>query len=157
MALPVRRRETSSRPVRQWEPYGELQELQRRAAELLESAWSGTGGGDGAPWVPLADIEETDDAWIIEVELPGVRADDIEVESRDRELVITGDIKERERKGILRRRTRRTGRFEFRVTMPEDVDPDAVDASLDGGILTVRIPKPEPARPHRVAIRDASA
>ncbi len=71
--------------------------------------------------------------------------------------MITGDIKERERKGILRRRTRRTGRFEFRVTTPDDVDPDAVDASLDGGVLSVRIPKPEPARPHRVAIRDASA
>jgi HSP20 family protein len=68
--------------------------------------------------VPLADIEETDDAGIIEAEAPGADRDDINVEFHASELVITGEIKEKERKGILRRRTRRTGRFEYRVTLP---------------------------------------
>src|SRR3981189_3336490 len=67
---------------------------------------------------PRVDIEETDNACIVGAELPGVRRKDVNVEARDSEVVITGEIKEREPKGIIRRRTRRTGRFEYRVTPP---------------------------------------
>ena len=54
--------------------------------------------------MPFADIEETDDAWVIEAELPGVDRKDVNVELRDSELIISGEIKEKERKGVLRRR-----------------------------------------------------
>ncbi|MFE5031775.1 Hsp20 family protein [Streptomyces sp. NPDC056683] len=53
--------------------------------------------------------------------LPGVRSEDIDMEINDREPAISGDIKDRERKGVIRHRTRRTGRFEFRVVLPGDV------------------------------------
>jgi HSP20 family protein len=112
-----------------------------------------TSGGDGAPWMPLMDIEETEDAWIVEAEVPGASRDDIDVEVGDSELVVTGEIKERERKGILRRKTRRVGRFEFRVTLPGQADPGRVQADLDDGVLTIRIPKPEAARPRRIEVR----
>ena len=67
--------------------------------------------------------------------------------------MITGEINERERKGALRRRTRRTGRLEYRVTLPGDVDAGNIDASLSDGVLTVRIPKPERAKPRQVEIK----
>jgi HSP20 family protein len=73
--------------------------------------------------------------------------------ARRNELTITGEIKERERKGILRRRTRRTGRFEYRVTLPGETDADNVDAKLEGGVLTVRVPKSGRARPRRVEVK----
>jgi HSP20 family protein len=139
-------------PAQRWGPYRELQELQDVTTQLLES-FMGGGTSDAAPWVPMADIEETEDAWIITAELPGVSSDDINVEVNDNELAITGEIKERERKGILRRRTRRVGEFELRVTLPGQINAEAMDARLDDGILTVTVPKPEQARPRRVAVQ----
>jgi HSP20 family protein len=55
-------------------------------------------------------------------DLPGVKKDNIHLDASDSELVITGEINERERNGALRRRTRRTGWFEYRVTLHGDVD-----------------------------------
>lgn len=121
--------------------------------QLMEDLWSRrTPNGDGV-WSPLVDIEEMEDAWIIEAEVPGAKRDDINVEVRDSELSITGQIKERERKGLLRRRTRRTGRFDYRVTLPGGASPDGIEASLDDGVLTLRVPKPEQARPRRIEVK----
>jgi HSP20 family protein len=92
-------------------------------------------------WTPPVDIEETDDAWLVEADLPGVKRDDVNVQMQRDELVISGEIKQRERAGLLRRRTRRVGAFEFRVRLPGDVDEGAIEANLHGGVLTVRIPK----------------
>jgi HSP20 family protein len=67
--------------------------------------------------------------------------------------VIHGEIVERERVGILRRRTRRTGQFVYHVRLPGDVDEEGIEADLDGGVLTVRVPKSERARRRRIEIR----
>ena len=139
-----------------WEPFRELDELQRRTAELMESVWSGgTRLGDDPPWVPPVDIEETEDAWIVEADVPGVRRQDVDVEVRDAELVVSGQIVENERTGILRRRTRRAGRFEYRIGLPEQPDPDDTDATLEDGVLTVRVPKSERTRRRHVEVQAA--
>ena len=119
--------------------------------ELLESALAGA-PGEGAPWIPAVDIEETDDAWIVEAELPGVDKKDVDIQMNDSELVVRGEIKERERAGILRRRTRRVGEFEFRVTLPGQTDAEQIYAKLDGGVLAIRIPKPQETQPRHVEI-----
>jgi HSP20 family protein len=159
MALPIRqsdRDQTTTRSPAVWEPFRELDELQRRTAELMESVWSGgTRPGDDLPWVPPVDVEETEDAWIVEAEVPGVRRQDVDVEVRDAELVVSGEIVERERTGILRRRTRRTGRFEYRIRLPEQPDPDGIDATLEDGVLTVRVPKSEQTRRRHVEVQAA--
>jgi HSP20 family protein len=122
---------------------------------LMETAWSPISGGNGGSWMPVADIEETDDAWIVEAELPSVNRDDINVELRDDELVITGEIKEKERKGVLRRRTRRTGQFEYRVTLPGHPNEEGIEANLHEGVLTVRVPKAQKERPRRIDVKAA--
>jgi HSP20 family protein len=123
----------------------------------MQSVWSGLRAGDGQPCAPAVDLAQTADAWIVEAQLPGVRPEDVNVELADAELVISRDIKERKRKGILRRKRRRTGRFKYRVTLPGRADPDAVDASLADGVLTARVPKPEQARPGSVAVQAREA
>ena len=115
MALPVRR---TSAPPERWDPFRELEEIHTRIGQLMESDWPGRADGGSGIWSPLVDIEETDDAWLVEAELPGVKQEGITVEVSDSELAISGELKERERKGILRRRTRRTGQFDYRVTLP---------------------------------------
>ncbi|HEX7300837.1 MAG TPA: Hsp20/alpha crystallin family protein [Solirubrobacteraceae bacterium] len=152
MPLPVRRRDPSTQRGQRWEPFRELEQLQEATAQLLENVWSGTGLADAAVWTPLVDIEETDDAWIVEAELPGVDRDDVSVEVRESELLVTGEIKERERRGILRRRSRPTGRFEYRVTLPGAIEAEGVEATMANGVLTVRVPKSEQARPRRIEV-----
>ncbi|HEX4035134.1 MAG TPA: Hsp20/alpha crystallin family protein [Solirubrobacteraceae bacterium] len=105
-----------------------------------------------ATWAPAVDIEETDDAWNVEAELPGVDRKDITVELRDSELEISGEIRERERKGVIRRQTRRIGHYEYRVMLPGQPDAEQIQAKLHEGVLTVRIPKTERTQPHKVEV-----
>jgi HSP20 family protein len=78
-----------------------------------------TGPTEGV-WSPRVDIEETDDAWIVKAELPGVQRDNVTVEVRDGDLRITGKLDEDEqREGTVRQRMRKMGRFEYRTTLPE--------------------------------------
>jgi HSP20 family protein len=97
-------------------------------------------GEDGA-FIPAADIEETDDAFIIEVELPGVGKKDVDVSLSGRRITIRGERKEKERTGVLRRRVRSVGAFRYEVVLPTDVDENSVDARLEDGVLTVRVAK----------------
>ena len=156
MPVPVRRRQdVGSQPLERWEPFREFEQLHQQMGRLMEEFTGPLGMTNGGAWAPFADIEETDDAWIIEVEVPGVSRDDVNVELRDSELMITGEIKTRERKGILRRRARRTGRFEYRVVLPGGSDDGHVEARLHDGVLTVRVPKPEQERPRRIEVKAA--
>ena len=148
MTLPaVRRRDDVSR----WEPVREFEELASRMGRLMESAFGGSLAS--GVWAPPVDLEEADDAFVVEAELPGVKRDDVTVELEAGELAIYGERKERERTGLLRRQTRRTGRFEYRVTLPGDVDPDRVEASLKDGVLRVRVPKTQRSQARRIEVR----
>jgi HSP20 family protein len=156
MALPVRRTTSvSPQPLQRWEPFRELEQLQEHMDRLMQGVWSPAGGGNGGGWMPVTDIEETDDAWVIEAELAGVNRKDVNVEMRDSELIISGEIKEKERKGVLRRQTRKTGEFEYRVTVPGDPDAEHIEATLHDGVLTVRVPKTDRAKPRRIEVKAA--
>jgi HSP20 family protein len=154
MAVPARRTQTvSPQPLQRWEPFREFEQLQEQMDRLMQSVLTPTGSGNGGPWIPHADIEETEDAWIIEAEVPGVDRKDVNVELRDSELIISGEVKEKERVGVLRRRTRRTGEFEYRVILPGQADEEHIDAKLHDGVLTVRVPKSERARLRRIEVK----
>ena len=137
------------------EPLERLRTVSRMLDELTAD-WPGFSAlsGDGFS-TPLGDLEELDDAWLLRVELPGVKRDDIDLQVAGRRLVIRAQRKETERKGILRRSTRTTGRYYVEVTLPGEVDPDGVEANLDDGVLTVRVAKPEAERggQRRIAIQ----
>jgi HSP20 family protein len=156
MALPTlqpRRDIQSVRPSRRFEPFREFEELQDQMGQLIESVLApGRGPNGGSSWSPLVDVEETEDAWIVEAELPGVERKDVTVEVRDSELEISGEIKERDRKGVIRRQTRRTGRYEYRVQLPGQPDAEQIDAKLHDGVLTVHIAKTEQTRPRRIEV-----
>lgn len=97
---------------------------------------------------PAIDVTESEEAFDVRAELPGMDENDIEVKLANGSLVIKGekqeDRKEGERDYYVRER--RFGSFERRIAVPERVDPDKVDASFRKGILTVTLPKKEEAR-----------
>lgn len=105
------------------------------------------------PWSPLGEVLETDDAYQVKVELPGLHADQIGVELNNRELVVNGASTRVEEARSLSS-TRRTGPFEYRIYLPGDADHDKVSAELADGVLTVTLPKTEVTATHRVEVRE---
>lgn len=79
----------------------------------------------------------------------GIRKQDIDIETQGRRVTVSGERRERERKGILRRQTRSTGQFFYEAVLPGDIDPESVSASLDQGVLTIRAGKARDERSSR--------
>jgi HSP20 family protein len=155
--LPARRSGGAvSRPGSQagarWDPFTEFEDLYQQMGQLMNSAFGGLWPPAAQAWAPLADVTETGDAYVAEVELPGVSKDDINVELAGSELAITGDAKDTATEGRALRRGRRGGHFEYRVLLPGQADPDKITASLADGVLTVTVPKAEADKPRRIAI-----
>jgi HSP20 family protein len=107
----------------------------------------------GDMWTPAVDVEETDGAYVLEAELPGVHRKDVEIEIIGSELSISGEVKEKEPAGVVRRQARRTGRFSYQITLPEAVNADEIDASLREGVLKVTVPKSERAQRRKIELK----
>jgi len=135
------------------DPVREMEDLQDRMGQIIDELF-GVGPASPAMRLPMApaDIEETDDAYVVELDVPGVTRDDLNVEVRDNELRVSGEITAKERKGILRRQMRPVGEFEHVVTLPGDVDPNQVEARLADGVLTMRLRKSAGHQPRKVEI-----
>ena len=156
--LPARRSGSLTRPGSQaegrWDPFAEFEDLYQRMGQLMTSAFGDLWQPLAQAWAPMADLSETDDAYVAEVELPGVNKEDISIEVTGQDLAITGEYKDTGTgaEGQALVRGRRTGRFEYRVTLPGGADPDKITASLADGVLTVTVPKAETEKPRRIEI-----
>lgn len=152
-ALPVRRGGRNTSVVN---PSREFEDIYDRMGQLMNFAFGLTPAAlADMPWVPLADLSETDDAYVVKAELPGVNEDQVNIQLQDRELVISGEIPEPEDGDGHRRRhrsSRRTGQFELRTYLPGDVNANAVTAQLSNGVLTVTVPKAEAAKPRKIEV-----
>jgi len=145
--------ERASRTPDRFQPAGVIDPIDRMRA-LLDQTFGGEFASlldEARTWTPPVDIEETEDAYVIEAELPGVKRDDIDIELDGNELWVTGEVKQRE--GKFRRRTRRVGRFELRVALPKSVNTENVDAHLDHGVLMLRVPKAEKAQRRKIKVQ----
>jgi HSP20 family protein len=153
MSLPVHRIQRT--PAR-WDPFRDIEDFYDRIGRLLESTSREAGSAVPIPWLPPVDLEETEDAYTVEADLPGVAREDVSIEVNERELLVTGEIKERKRLGRLHRRARPTGRFEYRLGLPGEVDASGAEATLSGGVLSIRLPKTHDAKPKRIEITEGS-
>lgn len=155
MTLPGRRPQPSPELP---DPFAEFANLYDRMGQLLPWAISDRIGvrriGWLPSWSPAADLSETNDAYIVDVNLPGVPREGISIEIHGEDLVITGEFKDPERAGTLaiRRRARPVGRFESRTTLPGPFDADQVSATLSNGVLTIILPKTQVGKPRQVHI-----
>ncbi|MEU0914256.1 Hsp20/alpha crystallin family protein [Streptomyces althioticus] len=158
MTTPVRRHRGGAlqdRPLG-WarNPLTEFDQLLSEMSGLVESTVAGA--TPAVAWTPLADVTESDDAFHVEIELPGVTSKDVNVEANGQEVAVTGEIKEKERKGVLRRSTRRTGTFEYRLRLPGEVDTEKINARMSDGVLTITVPKAEVAKPRHIEVSQTS-
>jgi HSP20 family protein len=146
-------------PTYRRDPYREMEDINDRFGQLVQSVFGITPGfGGQAGWSALAvpvDVEETDDAYLVDVDLPNVSPEDVAIEMRGEELRISGQFQQRERTGVLRRQNRPTGEFEYVVDLPSDIDPNRVEATYDNGVLRVTVGKVKDAQPRRIEISGA--
>jgi HSP20 family protein len=141
-----------------WEPVRELTSLQNEMNRLFNTVFdtpTTANGGTLRRWIPAMDLVETDDHFVLKADLPGLAEGDVSVEVEDNVLTVSGERKsehEDKREGYVRVE-RSYGAFRRSLTLPDGIDPEAVTASFDKGVLEVRIPKPEERKPRRVAIQ----
>jgi HSP20 family protein len=173
-----------------WDPFGEALSLRDAMNRLFESAVLQPSLGDGGQrsgsegFAPAMDVCETPDDYVVEVNLPGVKPEDVDIELHEGVLTIRGEMKQEghagrhtgqqtgqqsgqtngqqstqqqgEHRGNYGIRERRWGRFYRSVTLPANVDANKVQASFEHGVLTVTIPKAEETKPRRIQIQGQS-
>ena len=101
---------------------------------------------------PSINVWETDAAYHLEAELPGVQPEDLEITVEQNEVHLKGERSVPEIEGTPLRRERNLGNFERRLTLPLPVCADQVVARLDAGVLRVTLPKHESTRPSRITV-----
>ncbi|WP_419786469.1 Hsp20/alpha crystallin family protein [Pseudodesulfovibrio sp.] len=113
-------------------------------ADFEESA----NGLNGHPslWQPAADVLESENHFLIQVELPGMTLDDVTVELKGHQLVIYGRIPDAKQEGVFRHHVveRPVGRFARAFNIGSHVNPDDISATLKNGLLTLTLEKKEP-------------
>lgn len=152
MTLPVLRSPNTPAAVADFEPLREIAQLHQRMNQLFTSMFGDLASPATGAWTPLADVTETDDAYLAEIDVPGVDRKNLTVEVIGTGLRVHGEIVEKEKVGWLRHRTRRVGQFSYHTQLPGDIDPDHISADLTDGVLTVRVPKTEAAKPRRIPV-----
>jgi HSP20 family protein len=128
-------------------------------SDLFEDLLGGwlSRGQEQRSWMPAVDIEETDEAYLVAAELPGMGKDDVEITVDNNILTLGGERKwEKEEGGGKNRQLHRVergyGRFVRSFALPRRVDPEKIGARFENGVLHVTIPKEEGARVRKVPI-----
>ncbi|MDO9217412.1 MAG: Hsp20/alpha crystallin family protein, partial [Lacisediminimonas sp.] len=147
------------------EPIGMMRRMSEEMDQLFErfigrpiaSRFGQGQGGVAGKWMPQVEVVQQDDALLVSADLPGIRREDISIEVLHDRLTIEGERREQVAQPKTdegyRRSERCYGRFYRMIPLPHGVDPDHARASLQDGVLEVRIPMPAAARqPHRVDI-----
>jgi len=135
-------------------PWQDLEVLQHRLGDIFGEVAPST-AQNSEQWIPAVDIRETEDALNMHVELPGIDKKDITIEVKDGVLSISGE--RRYEKDVneenVHRIERAYGRFTRSFSLPRNVNADAVEASMKDGVLHVRLPKLDSAKPKAIAIK----
>ncbi len=143
--------------VSRWDPFRDLMSIQNELNRLFGRTYGGEGGETvrGVAWAPPLDVYETGDRFVINVELPGVAPDQVDISVEDSTLMITGERRfyEGVAEDSFHRVERRFGTFGRTLTLPSNANLEGIEASFDAGILTIDVPKVEEAKPKKVQIK----
>lgn len=132
-----------------------VSQFEREMENLMEQFFaSGSVARGVQAFAPRTNVAETDGEYMVEVDLPGIKPEEIHVEMRGNELWLSGERKEeKEEKGKNYRRIEQEyGRFERVIPLAAPVNEEKIAAKYQNGVLTVTIPKSEAVKPKRVPI-----
>lgn len=141
-----------------WDPLREMEDMFARYGRALGMPASGVAGQEAitsTEWVPRVDISETDDAYIIKAEIPGVNKEDVKVTAENGVLTISGERKEEQedKNKKIHRVERLYGTFIRTFVLPDNVDESKINAEFKDGVLTLTVPKTEKAKPKSIEVK----
>lgn len=138
----------------QWDPWRELSAVERQFNELFGRLGRADTGGTERVWAPTLEAFHTKDDFVVRLDLPGIKPDEVDVQVSDNVLVIRGErhLEDDVQEGRFLRRERSYGRFERQVLLPEGTDVGAIEATFDLGVLEIHVPHPQAKEPTRVKI-----
>lgn len=141
-----------------WSPFREMVDMQRRMDRLFEEM---TGNLESNEWTEAGnwlalDVHDNGESYLVEADLPGFNADDIDITLHDHTLTISGEIKKEDVQEGERRilSERRYGLFRRSVRLPDAVDAENVEATYDNGVLKLALPKSEAAKPRQISVKN---
>jgi HSP20 family protein len=136
-----------------WDPARELADMEIDRLNRMFTEFYGDAFSRG--WVPAVDIYETDDHEVVlKAELPEMKREDIHITFENGVLTLRGErkVEQEVKRDNFQRLERRYGTFSRSFTLPNTIDPSRINASYKDGVLTVRLPQREEARPKQIAV-----
>jgi HSP20 family protein len=145
-----------------WDPFQDLRSAQDEMTQMspmlahaLGLQGQQQGSGTATAWAPALDISERKDAYLVTVELPGLKPEDLDITMEDGLLTIQGErqFTADSSKEQFHRVERRYGAFRRSITLPAHVLAEQIEASFEDGVLLILVPKAEEAKPKRIQVR----
>ncbi|MCE9644736.1 MAG: Hsp20/alpha crystallin family protein [Chloroflexi bacterium] len=139
-----------------WEPAREMMTLREAMDHLFDDAFTRPLRMNDARWsIPAVDMYQTDNEIVVKAAIPGVKADEVQINVTGEILTLKGEIKEKEevKEKAYHLREQRWGMFERSIALPTDVIADKARAEFENGVLTITLPKAEEVRPKSITIK----
>jgi len=135
-------------------PSGFLDDFYRPFGSLFREGFPSRLMGDSEAWLPAVDIKREDGAYLIEMEVPGFKPEEIDVEAHDGVLTIQGERESETDKseGDFIRRERRYGKFVRRFNLPAGASSDDINAQVKEGVLHISVPNGNGSNPKKIAV-----
>lgn len=138
-------------------PTRTLRDLQREVDSIFDQFFGRTGGNgsSSAVWAPQTDLSETDDAFHIRLDVPGMEKDDIKINLQNNTLTVSGSrsSERTEEDEEYVRVERAFGNFHRTFTLPDAVDEESIEAAYDNGVLSIHVPKTEESTRRQIEIQ----
>jgi len=138
-----------------WEPAREMMSLREAMDRLFDDAFTHPLSVRDAWSVPAIDMYQTDDEIVVKAALPGIKADEVNINVTGEVLTLKGEVKHEEEKQekAWHIREQRYGSFERSVVLPTEVVADKAKADFENGILTITLPKAEEVKPRTITVK----
>lgn len=109
-------------------------------------------------FAPPCDVNESENGYVLSIDVPGFKKEDISIEAKGKQVVVSGERKKEEGEKIwtTHRMERNYGTFHRSFELPEEINTDTIDAFYESGVLRIAIPKAEASKPKRIQIQDNS-
>lgn len=139
-----------------WEPAREMMTLREAMDRLFDDAFTRPLSLSGNNWsIPAVDMYQTDNEVVVKAALPGIKADDVQLNVTGEVLTIKGETKQENetKEKAYHIREQRWGAFERSLVLPTEVVADKAKADFENGILTITLPKAEEVKPKTINIK----
>ena len=145
-----------NRAVIPWQPFRELEEMERRFNDAFGRTFAPTWWPTlhTEEWVPVIDVFEKEDKYVVKAEVPGMKKEDIDISLLGDTLTIRGEktAESESKKENYYHRERSYGSFFRAVALPSNVDADKIEANYADGVLEVVLPKTAEVKPKKIAV-----